>query len=223
MSRAWPVIAVLAGMLIGTSICAVIGSYSGNAPIGAVIGAAVGAGVALGAWSGWLSVPTTGGIVGAALGAMAGPGCDDYTGMAAVLGFFSGMAATHTVRGAFRWLGVRALFLLPCVIIGIIAFGTGSLFWFLVFVFVGLFTLTWDPDTEHSPRGLRWYQYRLRTMLLVMLLASFGLSALAVWSEKREAARKRNMELVEEIKRDIVEAEAECSKSAEGGLDARGE
>lgn len=74
-----------------------------------------------------------------------------------------------------------------------------------------------EPNAESSPRGLRWYQYRLRTVLLVVLLASFGLSALAVWSEKREEARKRNMELVEEIKRDIVEAEAEYSKSAEGG------
>ncbi len=74
-----------------------------------------------------------------------------------------------------------------------------------------------EPNAESSPRGLRWYQYRLRTMLLLMLLASFGLSALVVWSEKREAARKRNMELVEEIKKDIVEAEAECSKCAEGG------
>lgn len=149
------IIAILIGTVIGASLFAVIGSFSGHGLIGCVVGSAVGVGVSFGTWMGRLSVPTAGGIVGAVVGAALGTGCDDYSGMVAVPGFFVGMLLTKMVRAAVRWLGLRSVFLLPCVVTGMIAIGTGSAFWGLAFLFLGLLTLSWDPDYQTTPLSPR--------------------------------------------------------------------
>ena len=159
MVRTRHVIAVTVGSLIGAFLFSLIGAISGLASVGATIGAVVGGGVSLGTCSGWISVPTTGGIVGAVLFALLGPACDDYSGLASVPGFFLGTGVTWVVRAAVGRLGLRALFLLPAIVAGIAAICTAEPVWFLVAAIIGLLTLNWDPERQRTPFSRRKLHY----------------------------------------------------------------
>ncbi|MFH1267187.1 MAG: hypothetical protein ABIK89_15775 [Planctomycetota bacterium] len=153
-------ISVAAGTLVGAFLFSLIGAISDHVLIGATIGAVVGGVVSLGTCSGWISVPTTGGIVGAVLFALLGPACDDYSGLASVPGFFLGLGVTWVVRGAVGWLGLRAAFLLPAIVTGMLALATAEPVWLLVAAIIGLLTLNWDPQHQTTP--LSWRKRRDR-------------------------------------------------------------
>jgi hypothetical protein len=159
MVRIRHVIAVAVGTLIGAFLFSLIGAISDHVAIGATVGAVVGGVVSLGTCSGWISVPTTGGIVGAVLFALLGPACDDFSGLSSVPGFFLGMGVTWVVRAAVGWLGLRAVFLLPAIVAGIVALGTAEPIWFLVAAIIGLLTLNWDPEHQRTPFSWRKLHY----------------------------------------------------------------
>ena len=149
-------VAVIIGTLVGALLFSPIGTLSNNVSTTATVGAVVGGVVAIGACSGWISVPTTGGIVAAVLFALLGTGCDDYSGLMSVPGFLVGMGVTWSARALVCRFGVRLLYLSPVTVVALLAIATAEPIWFLTALIIGFLTLTWFPDNEHAgtPCGL---------------------------------------------------------------------
>lgn len=157
MIRARHLVAVIVGTLVGALLFSPIGALSNNVSTTATVGAVVGGVVAIGACSGWISVPTTGGIVAAVLFALLGTCCGDYSGLMSVPGFFLGIGVTWASQAAGRRFGLRLVFLLPAIVVGLLALATAEPIWFVAALIIGFLTLTWFPEDEHaaSPSGSR--------------------------------------------------------------------
>jgi hypothetical protein len=144
------VVSAIAGAIVGALLFCPLGAISNTISIAATVGAVVGGAVAIGVFSGWISVPTTGGIVTAVIAAVLGTGCDDYSGLMSVPGFLVGVGLTCGVRALVGEFGVRLVFLLPAIIVGVVAIAIAEPIWFVVAAVVGLLTLVWIPGNGHA-------------------------------------------------------------------------
>ncbi len=145
------VVSAIVGVIVGALLFCPLGAISSTIATAATVGAAVGGAVAIGVFSGWISVPTAGGIVMAVLAAALGTGCDDYSGLMSIPGFLIGMGLTCGVRALVGEFGARLIFLLPAIIVGVVAIATVEPIWFVVAAVVGLLTLVWITPRKQRP------------------------------------------------------------------------
>jgi hypothetical protein len=93
---------LIVGAIAGAIVVLPIGQGSRWATTTVLVGAISGTAVAAIWHHAWITGPTLTGIVFATLCTAMGTGCDDYSGVAAILGFFVGFGAAHVVKWLAR-------------------------------------------------------------------------------------------------------------------------